>query len=152
MTAIESTRHHIAEFVERPHAAFGNQPVCPFARAAQKQNRVSFVSVPFGPTDATNVGWAVEAFLASQHDVLLVIHPDAASLTFAELDELRERFARQYAGRLAVFTGHPNDPYTLAGVRTRIEPHPTLHFVRSGVLHDAELRLSGRRRVLGRAG
>ena len=105
--------------------------------------------MPFSAADDTPVGWAVARFDAGDQDVLLVVHPDRHGVSYPKLAELRDRFAARLAGRYEVFTGHPDDPYTRAGVRTRVEPFPVLHFVRAPVLADAERRLGARRKALG---
>jgi hypothetical protein len=146
----EQLDSHIESFVERPHPALLNQPVCPFARRARATGRVVTAVLPFSPADDSAVTWAVGQFdPQSDKDVLLVVHPDPAGLTFPELSELRDRFALRLAGRYEVFTGHPDDPYTRNGLRTRREPFPVLHFVRAERLRQAERQLSPRRRAVG---
>ena len=151
---IDRLTRHIEEFVQRPHPGFGGQPVCPFARRARAAGRVHIAVVPFNAVDDSLVTWALKAFDDLDIDVLLVVHPEAAGVSYPELAHLRERFARQLAGRFDVFTGHPNDPFVAAGVRTREEPFPTLHFVKSETLAEAERKLGPRRRALaaGQAG
>lgn len=139
---------HIARFVERPHPQLLGQPVCPFARRARAAGRVETVVTPFSPADDSAVTWAVEQFDPLDRDVLLVVHPAPRGVTYFDLAELRDRFAGRLVGRYEVFTGHPDDPFTRAGVPTRREPFPVLHFVRSDRLHEAERRLSPRRRAL----
>jgi hypothetical protein len=139
---------HIEGFVQRPHPRFGGQPVCPFARRARATGKVHIAVVPFTTEDDSAVTWALKAFDELDIDVLLVVHPQAEGVSYPELAHLRERFARQLHGRFDVFTGHPRDPFVRAGVQTREEPFPTLHFVRSETLAAAERRLGPRRRAL----
>ena len=144
----ETVTRHIAEFVEQPHPSLGHQPICPFARKARKTGRVRIAVTPFALADDSAVAQAVADFESADQDVLLVVHPDPAGVTFAELDGLRERFEAQLSGRYDVFTGHPDDPHEVAGVRTRHEPHPMLHFIRCETLAAAERRIGPRRRLL----
>ena len=144
----ETVTRHIAEFVEQPHPQLGHQPVCPFARKARKTGRVRIAVLPFSEADDSAAAQAVADFESADQDVLLVVHPDPAGVTFPELDALRERFAARLAGRYDVFTGHPDDPHEVAGLRTRHEPHPMLHFIRCETLAAAESRLGPRRRML----
>ena len=139
---------HIESFVEHPHPDLLNQPVCPFARRARGNGRVVTVVLPYSAEDDSAVSWAVAEFDPQDKDVLLVVHPDPTELGYPELAELRDRFSRQLVGQYEVFTGHPDDPYTRNGVRTRREPFPVLHFVRTERLQQAELLLSPRRRAL----
>ncbi len=144
---VEELTAHIVEFVERPHPQLLGQPVCPFARRARKSNRVEMVVAPFTVADDSAVRAAVEQFDPLHDiDVLLVVHPDADGIGYFDLVDLRARYAEQLAGAYEVFTGHPEDPFTRAGILTRREPYPVLHFVRSERIIDAEARLSRRRR------
>jgi hypothetical protein len=145
---LKQLKSHIESFVEQPHPDLLNQPVCPFAKRARGNGRVVMTVLPYSSADDTAVSWAIDEFDPQDKDVLLVIHPDPAGLAYPELAELRERFAEQLHGRYEVFTGHPDDPYTRNGVRTRREPFPVLHFVRTERLHQAERLLSPRRRAL----
>jgi hypothetical protein len=139
---------HIEMFVERPHPDLFGQPVCPFARRARTTGRVETVVTPFTAGDDSAVTWAVEQFDELDKDVLLVVHPDPHGLSYFDLADLRDRFAGRLAGRYEVFTGHPDDPFTRAGVLTRREPFPVLHFVRAERLLEAERQLGNRRRAL----
>lgn len=139
---------HIERFVERPHPGLLGQPVCPFARRARATGRVELVVTPYSANDDSAVTWAVEQFDDLDKDVLLVVHPDPRGLSYFDLSDLRDRFAGRLAGRFEVFTGHPDDPFTRAGVRTRQEPFPVLHFIRADRLHEAERQLGPRRRAL----
>ena len=145
---VRTLTDHIEGFVQRPHPRFGGQPVCPFARQARAAGKVHFVVVPFTTEDDSAVTWALKSFAELDIDVLLVTHPDARGLSYPELAHLRERFARSLDGQFDVFTGHPDDPFERGGVRTRQEPFPTLHFVRSERLAQAERSLGARRRML----
>ena len=139
---------HIQAFVEAPHPGLLGQPVCPFARRARKSDRVEAVVAPFSATDDSAVRCAVEQFDPIDKDVLLVVHPEPDGLSYFDLADLQLRFAGELAGRYEVFTGHPEDPFTRAGVLTRQEPFPVLHFVRSDRLLEAERQLAPRRRAL----
>jgi len=139
---------HIQTFVETPHPALLGQPVCPFARRARKTDRVEAVVAPFSLTDDSAVRCAVEGFDPIDKDVLLVVHPEPDGLSYFDLSDLQLRFAGELTGRYEVFTGHPDDPFTRAGVLTRQEPYPVLHFVRSDRLLEAERQLAPRRRAL----
>jgi hypothetical protein len=145
---VEQLNAHIESFVQRPHPGLLNQPVCPFARRARSDGRVVLTVVPYSVADDSAISWAFDQFEPQGKDVLLVIHPDPTGLDYPELSELRDRFARLLEGRYEVFTGHPDDPYTRNGVRTRCEPFPVLHFVRFERLRQAERMLSPRRRAL----
>jgi hypothetical protein len=139
---------HVEHFVERPHPGLLGQPVCPFARRARKGNRVETVVVPFSTADDSAVRRAVEEFEALDKDVLLVVHPEPWGIDFFDLADLQLRFAALLLGRYEVFTGHPEDPFTRAGVLTRQEPYPVLHFIHSDRLIEAERQLAPRRRAL----
>ena len=139
---------HIQTFVEAPHPGMLGQPVCPFARRARKSDRVEAVVAPFSAIDDSAVRCAVEQFDPIDKDVLLVVHPQPDGLSYFDLSDLQLRFAGELAGRYEVFTGHPEDPFTRAGVLTRQEPFPVLHFVRSDRLLEAERQLAPRRRAL----
>lgn len=143
---IETVTAHIREFVERPHAAFNGQPVCPFARRARKAGRVRFSVQAYSLEEYSAVLAEAEQFDPLEHDVLLVLHPDPVGISFADLWELATRFNQRFAGRLSVFTGHPADPYRRNGLQTRVEPFPNLQFISSALVSEAEARLRGRSR------
>ncbi len=148
VAVVEELTAHIQTFVEVPHPALLGQPVCPFARRARKGDRVAAVVAPFSATDDSAVRCAVEGFDPIDKDVLLVVHPEPDGLSYFDLSDLQLRFAGELAGRYEVFTGHPDDPFTRAGVLTRQEPYPVLHFVRSDRLLEAERQLAPRRQAL----
>lgn len=147
-TVLEELTHYIESFVESPHPDLLGQPVCPFARRARKRGQVRTVVVPFSVTDDSAVQAALEEFDPDfELDVLLVVHPETDGIGYFDLTDLRARFAEQWAGKYEVFTGHPDDPFSRAGVLTRQEPFPVLHFIRSDRIIEAEAQLSDRRRA-----
>jgi len=147
-SVVEELNRHIESFVESPHPALLGQPVCPFARRARKRGQVRTVVVPFSVADDSAVQEAVEEFDPQfELDVLLVVHPEADGIGYFDLTDMRTRYAETWAGEYEVFTGHPDDPFTRAGLLTRQEPYPVLHFVRSDRIIEAEAQLSDRRRA-----
>ena len=147
-SVIDVFQEHVQQFVEQPHPALHGQPVCPFARRARLRERIETVVFPYNLADDSTITEAVVQFMNQDKDVLLIIHPQADGVTFAELCELRDRFAERYRGQYDVFTGHPDDTHTLGTLLTRREPFPVLHFVRSEALAKAERSLGAKRLAL----
>lgn len=137
--ALVELTDHLHRFVGR----LAREPHCPSSRPG---DRVETVVTAYSLADDSAVHDALDRFETLDKDVLLVVHPDAAGLRYFDLFDLRARLADELLGRYEVFSGHPEDPFTRAGVACR-EALPVLHLVRADRLIEAECRLSPRRPV-----
>jgi hypothetical protein len=115
--------------LEKPHPVFGGMPICPFARKARLENKISFQVYPFSSIEDLNqespLLKALKEFGQSdQYEALLVIHPDKQAMTLVELrqfvDHLNDAIA--LTGLLA-FGGHPQETFNIQSVYTRREPY-----------------------------
>lgn len=122
---------YLQTFVEVPHPAFGDLPVCPFARKARLDDAILFRVYPFILESlATSSDFMDEMVAFSQdpnHTILIVIHPQKEALSVSAMVDFVTALNRHLAPLdLVGFGGHPQDPFHIQGVHTRRSPYPHL--------------------------
>lgn len=130
-------------FVEKPHPAFGGLPVCPFAKQARTSGRIRFVVMPLTeavlPVAKTHTG----------EELLIIINPTKDGITAAGVYELAAWLEARLDG-LMCFTGHPDDPFEVAGTRTRMEPYPNVQIVSKAEIARKRAKLRNTRYYEGK--
>lgn len=123
----EEMLDYLIAFVEVPHPAFGDLPVCPFVRQARVKNKIRYEVYEFGESsDPYLVKLLTEFAAQGQHEALWIINPNKdckSSVAYMLADELQPLLMN--LGLLA-FGGGPDDPHTFKGVQTRREPYSNL--------------------------
>jgi len=122
---------YLSETLEQPHPAFGNLPICPFAKQARLKGQIRFFVYAFSSNDldaSSPLLNEVEQFLhLQQHQVLFIIHPDRQGIKFDQLLNFVTQLNQQLQSfRLTAFGGHPDDLFNIQGINTRQEPYPNL--------------------------
>jgi hypothetical protein len=122
---------HVANFIEKPHPAFGGLPVCPFARTIRLENKIEFLVVPALGANEDAVLRAAEHYAQQDvKEVLLVLYKDAN----IGCDELYHYVAllnnKLLPLGLEAFGGHPQDGFAIQGVYTRRGPWPNFQILK----------------------
>ena len=119
--AISRIEEYCRTVLEKPTAAFGNKPACPFSRREREDDRVQyefFAILPYGPSD--DVVDLLQAFAVSeQHSTLLVIDPEKCVTVAEGVEYGRELSRRCREQRIVAISVHPDDDYAIAGFRPR---------------------------------
>jgi hypothetical protein len=132
---------YIKGFLEKPHERMQNLPVCPFVHRARTHDKLIFHDYRFSPQDLIACEqldiWFTE-FAAGSKETLIIIDPDREGVgndTMRAIARLLQgRFA---ASELLVFEGVSDDPFNVAGMRTRKEPFPHLIVQKRSILEAA---------------
>ncbi len=138
--------HYLESVLEKPHSIFGGLPICPFAKRARLQNKISYkvltlhsVELALNDQLMNAIG---EFYIRDCCEVMLVISPDRAALSVSQVDQLVANLNERLAPlKLVVFGGHPVDDFNIQGVRTRQEPYVNLTVQSIERLKDASRHL-----------
>lgn len=89
---INEMLEHSKSFIEKPHPAFGNMPICPFAAQARISNRIRFLVTPLSMEavqDGSELMLEINAFMEGKFDgdALICVHPSKADLQYEELEK-----------------------------------------------------------------
>lgn len=137
---IDEMLAYMQSFIEQPHAAFGGVPVCPFAAKARNERRIRFVVLPIPASEEQILDEIVE-FSKQKHDeVLVFVDPDKA-LPIGDLAAFTEKIGKLFGSYYMFFTGHPQDPTEIAGVKVRQDPYPNFQVVKSVTVLEARKKL-----------
>jgi len=109
---------YIQEFLEKPHPAFHNLPVCPFVKHARTTNKLMFRYVNLHESQTV-----VDEFKASQNEALVLIFP--LETTEDQITAIQNKLGAFYSD-LIFFEGHPNSNFKVGDLYTRREPYPNL--------------------------
>ena len=119
-------------FIEKPHPAFSDLPICPFGHKTRLENKILYQVYRFPTAKDLNLDSKLIEMLRdfgqqNHYEILLVIHPDQQAFTLEQLQQLIKSLNQVISKNLVVFGGHPADPFNIQGVYTRQAPYP--HFV-----------------------
>jgi hypothetical protein len=144
--SIQKMEDYFRSVLERPAAAFGNKPPCPFARRERDEGKVRyefFALLPTGPSD--DVAELLKEFATSgRHTTLLVVDPEK-SLTVSEGVEYGRALSRRCKEqRIVAICVHPDDDFAIDGFRPRRGiPYVTMLCQAAQYLKDAKKQLEG---------
>lgn len=128
---------HLINFVEKPHPAFANLPPCPFAKKARLQNKIKFIIFDF--TNGLTEDLSKLLQLDPNYEIIWVINPNKnmpVDALYKLIDDINA-----VNPVLEAFGGHPEDPYEMAGVKTRQEPYPNFVLQSKEILDKARWKL-----------
>jgi hypothetical protein len=146
---IQIMTDHMASFLEKPHPAFGNLPICPYARKARLDNKILFKVERIGFThhDSTINPQVLDHIKAFQtkgsFEVMVMIHPDVVEMP--TLEEI-EGFVKVLNGLiqsegLVCFSGHPDNDFNIQGTFTRRDPFVNITIQKKTHLDQAAKQL-----------
>jgi hypothetical protein len=132
--------------LERPVAAFGNKPPCPFARRERDEGKIRyefFALLPSGPSD--DVVELLKEFAASgRHTTLLVVDPEKSVTVSEGVEYGRELSRRCREQKIIAISVHPDDDFAIDGFRPRRGiPYVTMLCQAAQYLCDAKKQLEG---------
>lgn len=125
---IEEMLQYICNTLEQSHAAFGDLPICPFARQTRLNDKIQFFVYPFDFNDIvidSLLTTTINQFSRTQtSDVLVIIHPIREALDLLTFDRyLAQLNEHLQSSQLIAFGGHPQDLFNIGGVLTRQDPY-----------------------------
>lgn len=143
MTVMEQILTYMTDFLERSNPIFSNMPPCPYARKERVDNKIYFLETPLteqGPSESfleeirqfdNNEQWST--MLAYSPTMALDVQ---ACYSFAQ----RITDALMDIDILAIPL-HPDDPFSVQGLRTRQVPCVMMLIQRRAFLSDAKEKL-----------
>ncbi|HVX13398.1 MAG TPA: hypothetical protein VHC22_19600 [Pirellulales bacterium] len=144
--AIFRMEEYCRSVIEKPAAAFGNKPPCPFSRREREESRIRyefFAILPIGPSDDV-VAVVKDFFAAGQHTTLLVIDPETAVTVAEGVQYGRELSRRCQEQKIVAISVHPDDDFAIDGFRPRRGiPYVTMLCQAAQYLLDAKKQLEG---------
>jgi hypothetical protein len=150
---IETMQAWSRDVVEQSHPAFGELPVCPFARAARFKGAIDWEVYPFDVHDRLDENGElmtmIEAFASdTAYETLVVIHPDPRAISASALEAFAARLNTRLAGipslaDLRIFEAHPESRFSAGGVLTRVSPFPSFQVLSHSLLKAASDSLRG---------
>lgn len=113
------------EVVEKPTAAFGGLPICPFAKKARLENKIRWEVLRFEINgDVKNIIDLLNSFNPKVHDIMIIVNPENTSTPKSFFDFIDTTLRPQAQDIGLDFLGaHPDDLWEIAGHRT-IWPYP----------------------------
>lgn len=132
----EMTAYNIA-FVERPHPAFNDLPVCPFAKKARLEHKLQYEICDL---DIHHMLDQIERWRTSGTQTIILVIPDN-EMPFADFLLHFELLKATLPKDLSVFEAHPHSDYLYHGVYTRREPYPNFQVMRISDLDRAHDQL-----------
>ncbi|QLE42757.1 hypothetical protein FD723_21505 [Nostoc sp. C052] len=126
---INSMVEYMHNFLEKPHRAFGNMPICPFVEKARLQNNILYHIYRFSPNYDLNLNShlikLIDDFRTSiSYEVMLIIHPDQQAMTLNESQHFVKHLNEIISGTgLTAFAGNSDDKFNIQGVYTRQAPY-----------------------------
>jgi hypothetical protein len=140
---IKEMQDYVKNFVEKPHPAFGNLPVCPFAAWARRNNLLFYKLA-----DLRDIPSVLSAVASLNGENVLILVDQDKDISLSEIEAVIATVEQEYPA-LAAFGGGPLDDYKLNGVETRHEPYPTLIVQVRESLERRERLLKGTRYYSG---
>jgi hypothetical protein len=144
--AIMRMEDYFRNVLERPAAAFGNKPPCPFSRREREDGKVRyefFALLPTGPTDDV-VELLKEFAAAGQHTTLLLVDPEKCLTVSQGVEYGRELSRRCREQKIVAIAVHPDDDFAIDGFRPRRGiPYVTMLCQAAQYLQDAKKQLEG---------
>lgn len=138
---IDEMLAYMQSFIERPHHAFGGIPVCPFAAKARTEDKIKFVVLPILASEEEIIDEIVEFSKQNSKELIMFINPDK-DLPLADLFAFTEKIGKLFGSYYMIFTGHPLDEFTIAGVKVRQDPYPNFQVVRTSTVLEARKKLT----------
>jgi hypothetical protein len=134
---------HLKCFVEQPHEAFSNLPVCPFAKKARTSGKIEYYVHSLVMSDA--IESKIIEFVQQNHfETLWLIHPNCI-ISSDETDMITESLSEKYGPELQFFSGHPKSNFQFGGIYTRREPYPNIIVQKKNFLDKKEVLLKNTR-------
>ena len=144
--AIQEMENYCRSVLERPVAAFGNKPPCPFSRRERDEGKVRFeffALLPTGPSDDV-VELVREFAAAGRHTTLLVIDPEKSLTVSQAVAYGRELSRRCKEQKIVAISVHPDDDFAIDGFRPRRGiPYVTMLCQAAQYLKDAKKQIEG---------
>jgi hypothetical protein len=144
--AIVRMEEYFRNVLEKPVAAFGNKPPCPFSRRERDERRVRyefFAILPAAPSDDV-VELLKEFSAAGQHTTLLVVDPEKAITVAEGVEYGRELSRRCQEQKIIAISVHPDDDFAIDGFQPRHGiPYVTVLCQAAAYLQDAKNQLAG---------
>jgi hypothetical protein len=127
-TVIEEMLQYMCNTLEQSHSAFGDLPICPFARQTRMNDKVQFFVYPFDFQDISSDSLLIKKInqfsCTPASDVLVVVHPMREALDLVTFDRyLNQLNEYLHPAQLVAFGGHPQDLFNIEGVLTRQDPY-----------------------------
>jgi hypothetical protein len=145
-TAIAKMEEYFRTVLERPAAAFGNKPPCPFSRRERDEGKVRyefFAIMPDGPSQDV-VELLKEFSTSRQHTTLLVIDPEKAVTVSEGVEYGRELSCRCRQEKMIAISVHPDDDFAIDGFHPRRGiPYVTMLCQSAQYLQAAKNQLAG---------
>lgn len=130
---------YLVSFVEKPHPAFNNLPVCPFAKKARIDNKLLYVVINLDDVDQALrevAAWEADP----RYQAIILVDP-RKEFPLEEFDRLADEFQSKLIPGLSLFTAHPKSEFEDRHVRTRQEPYPNWQVMRVSDLARAKEQL-----------
>jgi len=144
--AIQRMEDYFRNVIERPAAAFGNKPPCPFSRREREEGKVRyefFALLPTGPSDDV-VELLKEFGAAGRHTTLLVIDLEKCVSVAEGVEYGRELSRRCREQKILAICVHPDDDFAIDGFRPRQGiPYVTMLCQAAPYLQNAKRQLAG---------
>ncbi len=144
--AILRMEEYCRSVIERPAAAFGNKPPCPFSRREREERRIRYefcAILPAGPS-ADVVDVVKDFAAAGEHSTLLVIDTQTAVTVAEGVEYGRELSRRCREQKIVAISVHPDDEFAIDGFRPRRGiPYVTMLCQAAQYLLDAKKQLEG---------
>jgi hypothetical protein len=139
---IEVMKKYLIDFVEKPHPAFGNLPICPFAKKARIENKLLYKVMKLDVFDALmqTLKWHENP---GDTQALIMVHP-TKDISWEEYSHESKRFQDCLDVAdvgLSLFVSHPESDYMEHGIYTRREPYPNWQIMRAADLEKAQGQL-----------
>jgi hypothetical protein len=142
---IQIMKNHLISFVEKPHPAFGNLPVCPFAKKARLEGKLTYVVKELNTQPVLDI---IIPWLLTESQALVIIDP-RQNLVLEDFETLSAAMEKQLPEGVQMFTSHPQSDYQQNGVYTRREPYPNWQFMKNADLEKAKQQLAKSKRYKG---
>jgi hypothetical protein len=133
---IQQFNEHISETVEASHEVFGGLPVCPFARTARLDGKITYIIVKDLNIFSKTIFEHVERWSETQSQVLILICP-YGEYTYQYVDFVASVLTEYYREEYEFFAGYPESEYRFQGVLTRRDAYANLQCNRAADLAEA---------------
>ena len=138
---IDEMNRYLRDFIEQPSPAFSGFPICPFVHKARTEGKIKYVVMEF--SDITpDIESEIASFkIQNEFDLLLFIHPNKQGLSLEQLNTLVNKLSNNLSPDYWVFSGHPNDPTELKGIKFRADPFPTFQIIAKKTVDEARAKI-----------
>ncbi len=139
MDLIATMLDYIENYIEKPYAAFGDFPICPFAKKARLAGKIKCIVTTLTISTTESL---LESFVLQedQDEVMILLDATISKedffVFFQEFKEIAEPLG------VVVFEGHPESDFQMNGIYTRRDPVPNVQLIKRKFLEDAQKKLS----------